>query len=776
MENRPLLEGHASGLQRRKNGEDKLAMRPQYIDVPPSTVVEEPGPGLLLEYFDIVRRHKGTLILIAFLGLLASLLLTLPQTPIYQARASLEIQNINEDFLNMREMSPTASGSSSYPPQYDLQTQAKILQSESVLERVIVKLNLEQKLLADRGPGRLAAWRSALGLPAWRSDSPREEVLRAVTKNLKVSTEASTRLVEIQYDSKDPQLAADFLNSLTTEFIQQNLEARWKTSQQTGEWLTHQMEDVRIKLEKSEDELQGYAHASGLLFTSEKVGSQLVEDNVAEEKLRQLQEQLSTAHGERVTKQSKFELVSSAPPESLPEVLDDKTLEDYQVKLTDLRRQLAELSSTLTLAHPSVKKVQAQVSTLEAALQKEQSSVVQRIRNEYESAYRRENLLSANYASQSRLVSEQAAQVAHYNILKSDVDTNRQLYDSMMRNVEQAGITSALRASNIRVVDSAVAPSRPYKPKIVLNSALGLLAGALFGFVFVVMRERADRSIQAPGEAALSLGVPELGVIPSLDAERSRYFSYYHKGKANGGGDLKSIDRPRQIELITAQLKPSVVADAFRAAATSILYAGENGDRPRVIVLTSANPGEGKTTVASNLALAFAETGRPVLLIDGDLRKGRLHDIFKVSNAWGLSDLLAGKEQPQGRERVFVGTGYPRLFLVPAGSTPPSITGALHAPAGLAFLNQMREEFHTVIIDSPPMLQMPDARVLGKVADAVVLVVRSAETTRDEAAAAALRLAEDGTRVLGSILNEWDPRKSGHSGYASGYRYYQYNA
>ena len=776
MENRPLLEGHAPGLQRRKNGEDKLAMRPQYIDVPPSTVVEEPGPGLLLEYFDIVRRHKGTLILIAFLGLLASLLLTLPQTPIYQARASLEIQNINEDFLNMREMSPTASGSSSYPPQYDLQTQAKILQSESVLGRVIVKLNLEQKLLADRGPGRLAAWRSALGLPAWRSDSPREEVLRAVTKNLKVSTEASTRLVEIQYDSKDPQLAADFLNSLTTEFIQQNLEARWKTSQQTGEWLTRQMEDVRIKLEKSEDELQAYAHASGLLFTSEKVGSQLVEDNVAEEKLRQLQEQLSTAHGERVTKQSKYELVSSAPPESLPEVLDDKTLEDYQVKLTDLRRQLAELSSTLTLAHPSVKKVEAQVATLEAALQRGQADVTQRIRNEYESAYRRENLLSANYSAQSRLVSEQAAQVAHYNILKSDVDTNRQLYDSMMRNVEQAGITSALRASNIRVVDSAVAPSRPYKPKIVLNSALGLLAGALFGFVFVVMRERADRSIQAPGEAAMSLGVPELGVIPSLDAERSRYFSYYHKGKANGGGDLKSIDRPRQIELITAQLKPSVVADAFRAAATSILYAGENGDRPRVIVLTSANPGEGKTTVASNLALAFAETGRPVLLIDGDLRKGRLHDIFKVSNAWGLSDLLAGKEQPQGRERVFVGTGYPRLFLVPAGSTPPSITGALHAPAGLVFLNQMREEFHTVIIDSPPMLQMPDARVLGKVADAVVLVVRSAETTRDEAAAAALRLAEDGTRVLGSILNEWDPRKSGHSGYASGYRYYQYNA
>lgn len=250
MKNRPLLEGPAPDSLRRKNGESELLARPQYIEVPASPVIEEPGSSLLLEYFDIIRRHKGTLILIAFLGFLASILLTLPQTPIYQARASLEIQSINDDFLNMRDMSPTANGGGSYPPQYDLQTQVKILQSESVLERVIGKLHLEQKLTAGNHRGRLSAWRNALGLPQWRTDSPREEVLRLITKNLKVSTEASTRLVDIRYDSKDPQLAADFLNALTTEFIQQNIEARWKTTQQTGDWLTHQMEDVRIKLEK----------------------------------------------------------------------------------------------------------------------------------------------------------------------------------------------------------------------------------------------------------------------------------------------------------------------------------------------------------------------------------------------------------------------------------------------------------------------------------------------------------------------------------------------
>jgi capsular exopolysaccharide synthesis family protein len=769
MENQPLLDDLGPDPRRRKSAGTSLVARPQYIEAPSPEVIEEPGPGLLLEYWDILRRHRGTLVLIAFLGLLSSLLLTLPQTPIYQARASLEIENLNENFLNMRDVSPTGNEGVSYPPQYDLQTQVKILQSESVLERVIAKLNLEKKLLAEKNRGRLSAWRNALGLPESRPDSPREEVLRLVTKNLKVSTEASTRLVEILYDSKDPQLAADFVNTLTTEFIQQNLEARWKTTQQTGEWLTRQMEDVRIKLEKSEDELQSYAHASGLLFTSEK-------DNIAEEKLRQLQEELSKAQADRVGAQSKYELASTASPESLPEVLDDKTLGEYQVKLTDLRRQLAELSSSLTPAHPAVNKVQAQIAALESALEKERTNVIQRIRNEFESAQRRENLLARNYASQARLVSEQAAKVAHYNILKREVDTNRQLYDSLLRNVQEAGMTSALRASNIRVVDSAQPPTRPYKPSLVLNSALGLLAGALFGFAFVVMRERADRSIQAPGEAALSLGVPELGVIPSADAERSRCFAYYHNAKVIEDKRPENGKRSGQVELVTWQRKPSVLADCFRAALASILYSGQNGGRPRVIVLTSANPREGKTTVASNLALAAAEIGQSVLLIDGDLRKGRLHEIFQVSNAWGLSDLLAGKKPPEGRERMVIATGCGYLFLLPAGSPAPNISGLLYSPRAPEFLTRVRQEFHTVIIDTPPMLQMPDARVLGRLADGVILVVRSAQTTRETAAAATQRLMEDGTRVLGTILNEWDPRKTSHAGYAYRYPYYHYEA
>lgn len=764
MENQPLLDDPSQGpLARKSPRTSLLPPRRQYMDMPYPEEFEEPGPALLPEYWQILRRRKGTLILIVFLGLLIALLFTLPQTPIYQARGSIEIQNLNENFLNMRNVSPTADQGASEAPGSDIQTQAKILQSESLLERVAAKLNLGKKLVPEAG-GVFSSWgkRNNLGLNEGRQALTREKILALVTKNLKISTTANTRLIEIRYDSTDPQLAADFVNTLTAEFIQQNIESHWKSTQQTGEWLTHEMEDVRIKLEKSEDALQSYANASGLLFTSEK-------DNVAEEKLRQLQEELSKAQADRVTSQSQYELVSTASPESLPEVLDDATLKEYQVKLTDLRRQLAEISSSLTPAHPAVKRVQAQVTALELALDKERTNIIQRIRNEFESAQRRENLLAANYAAQARLMTEQAAKVTDYNILKREVDTNRQLYDSMLQNVQEASMTSALRASNTRVVDSAVPPTHPYKPSLVLNSALGLLAGGFFGIAFIVMQERSDRSIQGPGDTALYLDVPELGAIPSAKAGRSRLFAYYRNGNGHESKKLET-GKPLQVELVTSNKNPSILADSFRATLTSILFSGENGDRPRVIVITSASPGEGKTTVASNLALALAEIGpsvlmQSVLLIDGDLRKPRLHEIFGVPNGWGLSDLLEGKKPPNGCEGMVFETAFKNLKLLPAGASTVSTAALLHSPRVIEFLNRMRDEFHTIIIDSPPMMHMPDARILGRFADGVVLVVRSAQTMRDTAVAASQRLTQDGTRVLGTILNQWDPRETNNYSY-----------
>lgn len=765
MENQPLLgsPNHDSGTGK-DDRTNLLSLRRQQTEVPYREVFEESDPGLLAECLQIFRRRKRVLIRIVFLGFLTSLLVTLLQTPTYQARGSIEIQNFNDNFLNLRNVSPTADDTGSSPPEYDVETQAGILKSESLLERVVAKLDLEKKLLPEQQKGLLSAWLKGL---RGKQASNREKILTLVTKNLKISPEPNTRLIKISYDSKDPHIAADFVNTLTAEFVEQNLESHWNTTQQTGEWLTHQMQDVRIKLEKSEDKLQTYAKQSGLLFTSEK-------DNVAEEKLRQLQEELSKAQVDRVARQSTYELASSASPDTLPEVLDDATLKDYQSKLTDLRRQLADLSSSLTLSHPSVKKVEAQIAALELARDNERTDIIERIRNEFESAQRREHLLAANYASQTRLMSEQAAKVTDYNILKREVDTNRQLYDSMLQNVQEASMTSALRASNIRVVDSADPPTLPYKPNAVLNSVLGLLAGTLFGIVFAVAQERADRTIHGPGDTTIYLDVPELGAIPSVQAGTSKLFGYRHNGKQLENKKARS-GGPWPVELITSNKTFSPLADAFRATLTSILYSGENGNRPRIIVITSANPGDGKTTVACNLALALAEIGpsvltQSVLLIDGDLRRPRLHEIFGVYNKWGLTDLLEGKTPPGGSEGM-AKTRFRNLFLLPSGSPPSNISGLLHSPRAVGFFNRVREEFHTVIIDAPPMLNLPDARVLGRLADGVVLVVRSADTRWYAAAAAERRLTEDGTRVLGTILNQWDPTKTNYYAYAHGGRY-----
>jgi capsular exopolysaccharide synthesis family protein len=730
--------------------------RSGYFEPPPQDS-DQAASGGLLEYWRMLRRRKGTLLLIAFLGALAGFLLTLPQTPVFQARLSLEIQSVNENFLNMRDNNPTESGSSSYYPEYDIQTQVRILQSRSLIERVTKKLDLDNRPLIVN-ESRLSAWRKALGLPAPKTVSAREDAIAMAAGNLKVRAQANTRLIEILCDSTSPNLAADFANTLANEFIDQNLEARWQTTQRTGEWLTRQMEELKIKLEKSEEAMQNYARATGLLFTAEK-------DNLTEQKLRQLQEELSKAQADRIAKQSKLEMASTTSPDSLPDVLDDGSLKDIQARLTDLRRQHAELSSTYTPAHFKVKKVQAQIATLESALEKERGNIIRRIRNDFQTATRREKLLAADYATHARLFSEQAALVSHYNILKREVDTNRQLYDHMLQRVKEAGIASALRASNIRVVDAAEPPRGPYKPSPFMNSALGFLSGIFIGVVFIVMRERADRTIREPGEAQYFLDLSELGIIPSADSDptRRRRLLQTHRPESA---------TPDQLALVTRDRKPSVMAESFRTVLTSILFCSQNGTRPHVLVLASAYPKEGKTTCVSNLAIALTEIHQRVLLIDGDMRRPRVHEIFELENKPGLGDLL---RQPTPLDGLPIAgireTKIPNLFVLPAGSPGPGVSSLVYSDRFPELIKRLRNDFDTILIDTPPMLQMADARVMGRQADAVILVIRANQTTRDSAQLARQRLADDGTLVLGAILNDWNPKHTASYGY---YKYYDH--
>jgi len=749
-------------------------LRYGYGDVYDAEPVETTDSGLLLEYWGLLKRNAGKLGLAAVAGGVLGFLISLPQTPVYRARALLEIEPLNENFLNLRDVNPTSPANGSI--EYDISTQVEVLESRVLLEKVVASLELGERLDEIRAGGRLTKWKQALGLAS--SDVPPEEqALEIAEENFSVAPSNKTRVVEITSEWPAPELAASFANELAETFIEHNLESHWQSTQRTGHWLQRQLSELRARLETSEKRLQTYARNTGLLFTADK-------ESVAEERLRQLQSELLKAEAGRIAKQSRYELAKGAPQGLLPDILDDSPLTEYQKRLADLRRRKAELGATLTPEHYKVKQVQAQIDELEETIASERKQVVERIRNEYEAARRREELLAADYANQARLVSEQANKAIQYNIYKREVDTNRQLYDNLLQKVKEAGVASAIRASNIRVIDPAKPPRRPHRPNHALNAALGMLAGLLGRVAFVFVGERADRTIRQPGDSHHHLHLPELGVIPASTSVR------LPRSGGGAGGELRRAEhspltaglnghgRGEEVELISWRRKPTLVSECFRAAVTSILFTGSNGSRPRVLVVSSAVRGEGKTTVASNLAICLAEINQRVLLADADMRRPRLHRVFEVSNRRGLSSLLASREPlPRLEESGCVQPSeVPNLFVLPAGPPSHSISNLLHSTRVEELLARARNEFDAVVIDTPPMLQISDARVLGAMADGVVLVVRAGKTTRETARAAASRFLEDGTRVLGAILNSWDPKSNGAGYYGYSREYTDYYA
>jgi polysaccharide biosynthesis transport protein len=744
--------------------------RPHPGDLMPRQYFETPPPGppqddeatdVLITYWRVLRRHKGILLLAGGLGAIVGVLVTFPQTPVYEATVAIEIQGLNTDFLNMRNISPTASAS--WDPSYDIQTQVREMQSRALMERVVKKMSTVERAALTVDTGRIATWRKALHL----GDATPPSIDEAVgSASVRIKPSLTSRIVEISCDSVNPKVAAEFANTMATEYIDSSRQSRWESTQETSKWLTKELQDLKIRLEKSEDELQAYMNNAGLMFfTGEKD-----KENVTEERLRQLQTEVLKAESDRVAKQSHFDLIKGSSTDSLPEVLDDPTLIDYQAKLTDLRRQMADLNFVLTPNHPKVQRLQAQLDSMEGSLKKARADILERVANDYQAAVNRESLLKEQYSQQTKLVSDQSAKVIHYNILKREVDTNRSIYEAMLQRVKETGVVAAMEASGIRIVDPALAPNQPYKPNLTRSGVVGLLGGLFFGVMFVSIRERSNRNLQQPGDAAFYLNIPELGVIPTATTDPVK------RERAPRRADDGALIRPEidPVELVTWNRKFSLLAEAFRTTLTSLLFSGHNGDQPRLIVLTSANPSEGKTTVTINLAIALAEINRRVLLIDADMRRPRLQGLFGLGPGPGLADLLRQKTAEDGltTDQTVCPTAIPGLYVMRSGRNSGVVSNLLHSSRLPELLQQLRNEFDTVVIDTPPALHISDARVLGRLADAVLLIVRAGITTRDAAMMVKQRFGEDGTPLLGTILNGWNPK---HDVYGYRYRYYNGN-
>ncbi|HTF66564.1 MAG TPA: polysaccharide biosynthesis tyrosine autokinase, partial [Edaphobacter sp.] len=523
-------------------------------------------------------------------------------------------------------------------------------------------------------------------------------------------------------------------------------------------------------LQTSEDALQAYARQNQLIFTDQEDDT-----NVATEKLKQLQQELSTATGDRIAKQSRFELAKSSPPEALADVLHDENLEESRSKVEDKRRQIADLSAVFNPEYTKLKRVQAELTALEATYDNGRTNMLKSIENDYQQAISKEALLLAAYNAQTAEVTALSQKQIQYNILKRELDSNRQLYDTMLQQTKQASLASAMRASNVRVVDPAEIPTIPVFPNFKLNSAIGLFVGLLLSTVIVILRERADRTLQQPSDIKLWTDLAELGTIPRASTGIEATYGKYGASLPGAKRDraLRPRNQPRPVELITSEYKSSVIAEAFRSVLTSLLFVGENGSRPRVIVFTSSSPSDGKTTVVSNLAIATAEIRRKILVIDADLRRPRMHSIFNLPNDRGLTDLLSEDFSERSLTSLIHRTNIEGLDVLPGGPPAQAAAHLLHSPNFAAMLSMLRKEYDMILIDTPPMYQMTDARVAGRLADAVVLVARAGQTTRDSLLVIKDRFVEDRIRVLGAILNDWDPKRSPNGHYSRQYgRYY----
>ena len=682
------------------------------------------------------RRRNAIAALIAA-GMIGALVLSSFQRPMYRSTALVEVQGLNDNILNTRDVDPTAS-TLNYPMDSYVQTQIKIVRSDSVIGKAADKLKLEEHPELLYPEGLLHKIQSSLGLAAPpKNRLTQQQVIDWVFTHLTVRIPGETRMIEISVEANDATLAANFANAVVGEYIDSTVGTHSASSGRTTAWLAEQISELRAKVQKSEADLQAYAQRTGLLFTSEK-------DNVAEVRLRQLQDSLSKAHELRVAQQSRYDLVATAPVDSLPEMLDDPVLRDYQARLTDLRRQLAELKPALAAGHYKIQQIESQIAEMEGALDRKRGNILSRIKNEFDAAEQQEKILAANYAAQVQFVSGQSVNAIQYDILKRDLDTSRQMYESMLQKMREVRMAAAMHASDISIVDDAKPAKLPFWPNHPAFAAAGFGLGAFAGIAFALFPRRRRRwRTDPPSGLIRQLGIPELGSIPFVR-----------------GRDKKST-----WELNWSMSQQDAVAEAFRATMVSILLGGRgayDGQHPRVIVISSCGHGDGRTTVAANLAIALTEAGHRILLVDADFRNPRLHDLFRLDNRHGLSGILSDSKPCESytAQQLGLPTDLPRLHVLPSGPKSEGVAGLLHSARTAEFLRKVRTVFDIVLVDTPPVLSFADGRTLAKLSDGVAFVVRADETTPDDLLFALQRFAEDGTPVLGSIVNGREKTKA----------------
>jgi len=747
------------------NGTGAELLGGRLVEIADSYEILEPREALdLRAYTRALRKRLGTVLIVFFIFFSVALIATLKQKPVYRAQALLEIQKENPDIPTLKELYELDSVSDAY-----LRSQYTILASDSLARRVIDQLGLDG--LQEFNSPNWWSWREEKKAPSPRvfatgasraTPDVYQRVLERFQDRLAINPINRSLLVAVQFDAHDPNLAARVVNSLAENYVNQNLEARWAATQKAADWLSEQLTGVKVKLEKSEVRLQDYARRNNLVFLeSDKGPSQNVENN----QVQQLQEELTKAEAQRFEKEALYRAVEADETGSIPGMSENKVIQDLTERLAELKREYARLSTSFNKDYPKVKEIQSQVDEIEAGIQEQRKKTADQIASEYLAAVRREDLVRQALGREQNTMDQVAVRAVQYNILKREVETNKEMYEGLLQRLKEAGVSASLKASNIRIVDSAEPPAKPVKPRIPLNLAVGATFALGLGICAALFQERMDDTLKGSGEVEGLLGLSTVGLIPAVlqaNGNHAGMLKLLENGKAHALKENNGRQGANWHRIDAEGPQPAALVEAFCSLRTSILHSTPDHP-PSTLLISSTQPGEGKTTVACNLAIALSQVCPRVLLVDADLRSPSLHRLFGQRENQGLVSCLAGRQDWRSVVRQ---SGSPSLDLLFCGPVPPNPSELLSSQSMGALIRSAREHYEFVILDSAPILALADSRILATQVSGVLLVVKNATIPREQVKQTVSDIRSVGGNVIGVALNNVDLQTIGYYSYA----------
>ncbi len=720
----------------------------------------------LREYLRVLIKRKwlvASCVAVIFGGVM---LATIRATRIFDAAGSIAINKTDPAILNLKEAGNNSGGADFYDPT-DLDTEVRILRSDLLALQVIKALNLDKQPEIG-GSSDVDSNSLSLTTDALQPDSEKTSGLLAVFKSgLRVSLVPNTRIIEIHYRSADKNLAANVVNTLINTYIEQNFKTRFESTMQASDWLSKQLVDLEMKVQTSQEKLVQYQKQHEILGIDEK-------QNITTSKLDELNKELTAAESDRMERESIYRLVQSGDADIAAAAAvsaggsgtaSSGLMEKMREQQADLKIQVAQLSTQFGNSYPKVVQLNTQLKEVEAQLQAEMTKVVSRVRSGYLAALQHETMLRQALEKQKQEANKLNESAIEYSLLKRDVESYRTLYEGLMEKLKEAGVTAGLRSNNIRSVDKARIPTYPSEPNVPRNLTFALALGLTTGIGLAFLLEGIDNTVRTPEQAQAISGLPSLGMIPL--GSRS--------GIEAAAKRLTVASSREAVELVTQARPQSQMAESYRALRTSLLLTSLGGP-PKVILVTSALPQEGKTTTSINTAIVLAQKGTRVLLIDADLRRPSIHKALGMGPKTGLSNVLTGNATLQ--QAVSRSTILPTLFVLTAGTPPPNPAELLASSNMKDILAELREQYDHIIVDTPPTLSVTDAVVMSTRADAVVLVIRSGQTTKQALRRSREILMQVNARVAGVLLNAVDLTSPDYYYYYEyqgkyGHRYYQ---